>query len=354
MKSIVSPLIKLVIFALVTVVATTMLALTIMNAGNSGDHEFSAIFTDAAMLNAGDEVTIAGTRVGTVTDVEVYERRKAKVSFTLDRKTLPDGVNLFIRYRNLVGLRYLALERGAGDANRAIKAGAMITENTHPALNMTELFNGFRPLFQQLTAEDVNKLSDEMIKVFQGESNTLAELVRDTASLTNTIANKDAVIGDLITNLTKVLNNINTNDQQFSELLTTTERFVTGLAQQRGSVGAAISSISNLTEVTGNILSRTRPSIQGSLAGLNQISQAMLARTEFVEKSMENLPKKLVKVGRAASFGSWFQFYLCGLDIAAGNGKSVLLNQPLISLPTINHVLYTNAATRCWADKKRR
>ena len=37
---------------------------------------------------------------------------------------------------------------------------------------------------------------------------------------------------------------------------------------------------------------------------------------------------------------------------AGGNGKSVLLTKPLIPLPNINHVLYTNAATRCWANEQ--
>ena len=67
------PLIRLVIFAVVTVLATGALGLTIANSGTSGDKNFSAIFTDASLLNPGDDVRIAGVRVGTVQSVQVHD-----------------------------------------------------------------------------------------------------------------------------------------------------------------------------------------------------------------------------------------------------------------------------------------
>lgn len=352
MKSLVGPLIKLIVFSLVTVFATGVLAFAVANGGGGGGTDFNAIFKDATQVAKGDDVRIAGVRVGQVTGVEIHDRTEAKVSFSVDRNKLPAGVKVTIKLRNLTGQRYLSLEKGPGDQNQTISGGATIgMANTVEAINLTELFNGFRPLFQQLTADDVNKLSAEIIKVFQGESGTISELVRDTASLTNTIADKDKVIGTLIDNLNVVLTNLNDHDDQFTALLTNTEKFVTGLANQKESVGSAITSLSNLTAVTASILQPTRPAIQGSIAALNDLGQTVVERQDEIKQTLTNLPIKLQKIGRAATFGSWFQFYLCGLDVTAGNGSSTLLTQPLIPLPNINHVLYTSAATRCWANQ---
>lgn len=356
MKSIVGPLTKLIVFAVVTVVATALLALTIANIGGGADNDYKAVFTDASMLNKGDDVRIAGVRVGQVSNVEVYDKNRAQVSFNVDRQ-LPEGAQIYIKYRNLTGLRYLSVEKGAGDASQTVNPGYTFganpnENNTHPAVNLTQLFNGFKPLFRQLQPEDVNKLSDEIIKVFQGESSNVSSLISDTADLTNSIADKDAVIGDLITNLTKVLDTVNRNDEQFTALLDNTEQLVTGLAAQRGSVGSAITSVSNLTAVTASILTSTRPSIQGDIAGLKQVADQVNKRRDDVAQILTNLPIKLQKIGRAATFGSWFQFYLCGIDVVAGNGKSTLLTQPLVPLPDINHVLYTSAASRCWKDNQ--
>ncbi|HNP56923.1 MAG TPA: MCE family protein [Gordonia sp. (in: high G+C Gram-positive bacteria)] len=363
MKSIVPPLIKLITFALITVIATAMLALTIANAGSSGKHDFQAVFDDAAMLNKGDDVRIAGVRVGAVSNVEVFERNRAKVSFAVDRATLPDGTNVHIRYRNLTGLRYLALERGAGDAGKVLRPGHVFgldrgDTTTHPAVNLTQLFDGFRPVFRQLSPEDVNKLADQIISVFQDSPGqnmaaTMSSLLSQTSELTNTLADRDQVIGELITNLNKVLETVSAHDEQFDSLLVNTSQLVTGLAAQRGSVGSAVTSVSNLTSVMGSILGQTRPAIAGDIAGLRSVSDQIMSRKKDVEAIITNLPPKLEKIGRAATFGSWFQFYLCGIDVVMGNGKSILLSDPLIPMPDINHVLYTSAATRCWRDERR-
>ena len=364
MRGVWAPLIKLIVFIVVTVLATTVLALLISNAGASGKNSYQAIFSDAAMLNPGDDVRIAGVRVGQVEKVEIYDQNLAKVSFNVNRERLPKSTQISIRYRNLAGLRYVALEKSPGVVTETVGPGYTFQYNpdrhlssTHPAVNLTELFNGFRPLFQQITPEDMNKLAETVINVFQNGDGvdmgaTIGSLIQQTAELTNTIADKDAVIGEMITNLTKVLDTVNNNDQQLTQLLNNTEALVTGLAAQRGSVGSAITSVSNLTTLTGSILTQTRPSIQQALSGLKVTSDKIAAREGDVNKLLENLPVKLEKLGRSATFGSWFQFYLCGLDIRAGNGKSTLLSQPLIPLPDINHVLYTSMATRCWADGK--
>lgn len=348
-RSLTGPLVKLIIFGVVTLFVTTMLALSIANYGGGGN-TFKARFTDVTALNSGDEVRIAGVRAGHVTGVEIVDKRLAEVSFKVtDRDWLPASITASIRFRNLVGQRYISLEQGTGEQGRKLSEGSTIPlAQTHPALNLTTLFNGFRPLFQTLTAEDINKLSYEIIQVFQGESGTINELVANTASLTNKIADKDAVIGEIVTNLTKVLDTVNKRDDQLTGLIINTERLISGLAAERGTVGQAVQSLGNLTGVTADLLAQTRPSLQGSIAGLSTATGELSARKSEVNEALKNLPIKMDKLGSVGSYGSWFQFYLCGIDIVAGPGvkDAPQLNIPA-GLPTVNAPLYTNAAPRC-------
>ncbi|MEV6277666.1 MCE family protein [Nocardia sp. NPDC051832] len=342
-------LLKLIIFVIVTLIATTVLALSIANYTGGGT-PFKAVFADATGLNKGDEVRIAGVRIGKVTKVAIKDRRLALVEFQVqDRSWLPASTIAAIRYRNLVGQRYLALEQGTGAQGRKLNKGATIPiEHTKPALDLTTLFNGFRPLFRTLTAEDVNKLAFEIIQVFQGEQGTIHDLVASTASLTNKIADKDAVIGDLITNLTRVLDAVNKRDDQFDELIVNTSALVAGLSAQRDVIGSSVSSLGNLVSATSDLLVPVVPTLQGSIAGLSQLTGTVNARSGEVNQSLSNLPRKMEKLGRVGSYGSWFQFYLCGIDIVVGPGAvdAPQLNLPA-AMPTINQPLYTNAAPRC-------
>ncbi|MFD0365054.1 MCE family protein [Nocardia sp. GCM10030253] len=344
-----SPLTKLIIFVVVTLFATTILGLSIANYSGGGT-AFKARFIDVTSLNPGDEVRIAGVRVGKVTDVSIVDKRLAEVRFELsDRNWLPASTIATIRYRNLVGQRYIALEQGTGEQGRKLnKGGTIPLERTRPALNLTTLFNGFRPLFHTLTADDVNKLSYEIIQVFQGEQGTIHDLVASTASLTNKIADKDAVIGELVKNLTAVLETINQREDNFDQLIVNTEALVSGLAAERDTIGRSVSSLGNLASATADLLVPTRPSLQGSIAGLNQLTGTLNEREDDVNQVLHTLPIKMEKLGRVGSYGSWFQFYLCGIDIVVGPGAvdAPQLNLPA-GMPTINQPLYTNAAPRC-------
>ncbi|MGL4304841.1 MAG: MCE family protein [Mycobacteriaceae bacterium] len=354
-RGLVAPLIKLVIFALITIFATSMLAFTIANASGTGGTKFSARFTDVTSLNPGDEVRIAGVKVGQVSEITVVDHNQAEVEFALtNRNYLPASTIASIRYRNLVGQRYIALQQGPGEQGRKLSAGATLDlDHTNEAVNLTALFGGFKPLFKELTADDVNKLSFQIIQVFQGEAGTIGDLVRSTASLTNTIADKDKVIGEVITNLNTVLSTINQRAKNFDALIVNTEMLVTGLSADRGAIGDAVTSLGSLTEATADLLEPTRPAIQGSIAALNELTGHINERTDDVNKLFERFPIKLEKLGRAGSYGAWFNFYLCGLDIIAGPGKAPQLNLPT-GLPTVNQPLYTNAASRCWAEGSQR
>ncbi len=102
-----------------------------------------------------------------------------------------------IRFLNLVGDRYLALEEGADADAEPLESGATLPiSQTKPALDLTTLFNGFQPLFQALNPQQVNDLSMNLVQVLQGEGGTVQGLLQKTASLTNTLADRDELIGE--------------------------------------------------------------------------------------------------------------------------------------------------------------
>ncbi|TCN54075.1 phospholipid/cholesterol/gamma-HCH transport system substrate-binding protein [Rhodococcus sp. SMB37] len=351
MRGLASPLIKLIVFAVVTILATGVLAATIASVGGRGGTKFHAVFSDVTSLNEGDDVRIAGVKVGQVDDIAIVNEREARVTFSLDQRDwLPATSTAALRFRNLVGQRYIALGQGEGDQGLRMTEGETIPiERTRPAVNLTTLFDGFRPLFQTLSADDVNKLSFQIIQVFQGETGTIDDLVRSTASLTNTIADKDAVIGAVIDNLNTVLTTIDERDEQLDSLLVNTQALVSGLAADRDTVGSSVQSLAGLTDAVADVLEPTRSSVTQSITALDELTGNLNANSGEVNDVLANLPVKLEKLGRVASYGSWFQFYLCGIDIIAGPGSVPYLNLPT-GLPTVNQPIYTNAAQRCTQD----
>lgn len=210
-----------------------------------------------------------------------------------------------------MGQRYVALtDELAGGAH--LEPGQTIPiSRTSPALDLTVLFNGFKPLFQALSPSDINKLSYEIVQVFQGEGGTLEGLLAHTASVTQTLADRDAVIDSLIDNLNQVLDHLGDRDQQLSTLITTFRSFVHGLTGDRQAILSSLDQISGLSVQTASLLQGIRSPFVADIKQLRRMTGTIDANRAELDRQMQVLPIKLNKVGNTATYGSFFNFYLC-------------------------------------------
>ena len=305
-------LIKLVVFVLVTSLATGVLIVTVGNLSFSAKTTYSAVFVDATGVVAGDDVRVAGVRVGSVEDIDVVDGDRAKVAFTVEDTTrVSQATTIAIRYRNLVGQRYLQLSEGIGNAAVQDADATIPVSRTEPALDLTVLFNGFQPLFEALTPDDLNQLSFEVVQVFQGQGGTLESLLTSTASVTQELANRDQVIGELLDNLDYVLDHIADRDQQLTALIKSFRRLVRGLKNDRNAILDSLDGISTLSTRTAELAEGIRPPFVEDIKQLRRLTKNIDDNKAELDRALQVLPIKLEKVGRTAIYGSWFNFYLC-------------------------------------------
>ncbi|MFD9959041.1 MCE family protein [Amycolatopsis sp. NPDC058986] len=344
MRSFVPSLVKILIFATVTVVLTGILGATIANTNFGAQSGYTAKFADASGLKVGDDVRIAGVKVGQVGSIGVTggaggegkdtgEKNFAEVHFDVEATyKLPASTTATIKYRNLVGQRYLALGTDVADGKTLPQGGTIPPERTKPALNLTVLFNGFKPLFRALSPKDVNQLSGEIIRVFQGEGGTISSLLAHTASLTTSIAGRDKVIGDVIGNLNTVLGTVNQHGPQLGDLIDQTQRLVSGLAEQRKPIGDAVGALDELTNATTGLLADARPALKDDVDKLGTLSQNLGDSEQLLDHLLSVLPGNLQKFTRTLSYGSWFNYYLCGINGRIGI-SSLNIELPILPLP---------------------
>jgi phospholipid/cholesterol/gamma-HCH transport system substrate-binding protein len=336
MRNFVGPLVKMIVFAVVTITLTALLGLTIANTTTGPTTGYTARFTDATGLNVGDDIRMSGVRIGQVSDISVAENKYADVRFDVEAgRQLPRTITATIKYRNLIGQRYVSLGIGSGDTNAVLRAGDMIpVERTQPALNLTQLFNGFQPLFQALNPEDVNKLANELIQVLQGEGGTIDSVLSHTASLASTIASKDQVIGQVIDNLNTVLTTVNDRTTQVAGLIDQLQQLATGLAQQRGSIGEAIGALGDLTTSTAGLLSSVRPPLKEDIAALGVLAGNLAEHGDTVDKFLAGLPHKVETINRVSSYGGWYNYYLCSMSGRIGvSDLGISVDLPLVPVP---------------------
>ena len=307
---------KLIVFVVVTTLATGLLAITIGNVTFGQSDEYKAVFTDVTGVNRGDDVRISGVKVGSVKGIEVSDdARSAVVTFTVDSaQQIATTTEATIKYRNLIGQRYLALTNQlVGDAAAMQEGQTIPVGRTHPALDLTVLFNGLKPLFQALSPNDVNTLSYEIVQVFQGEGGTLESLLSHTASLTSTLAEKDQIINSLIDNLTEVLEHVGDREKELSRLIVTFRDFVGGLNNDREAILGSLDQISALSVETADLVHEAKDPLLADMREIRRFSDEVAKDKRQLDDGLQVLPIKLDKIGATATYGGWFNFYLCGL-----------------------------------------
>ena len=295
---------------------------------------YHAVFSNISGLKSGNFVRIAGVEVGKVGDLTLHRDGTVSIDFTVDKGVrLSEGTKAVVRYENLIGDRYLALEEGPGPP-RWLPPGATIPlARTSPALDIDALIGGFRPLFRALDPDQVNALSGELLRIFQGQGGTLASVLAQTSMLTSTLAGRGELIGELITNLNTVLHTFGTRDREFSDGLDKLSQLMDGLAQRKTDISTGLAYINAAAGSIADLLVQARQPIKDVVRETDRMSGQVLSDRDYVDGLLKSLPDVYQVLSRQGLTGDYFGFYFCEVLLKL-NGKGgnpiyvKLLNQP--------------------------
>ncbi|MFZ2174245.1 MAG: MCE family protein [Rhodococcus sp. (in: high G+C Gram-positive bacteria)] len=275
---------------------------------------YSAEFTTVSGLKPGEFVRIAGVEVGKVKSIDLRDDNTAVVNFALDSSvTITEGTKAAVRYENLIGDRYMALEDSAGSIAPVATGYTIPVDRTSPALDLDALLGGFRPLFRALDPDQVNDLTGQLISVFQGQGGTIASVLAHTAELTNTLADRDALIGSVVDNLNTVLGTITARNEQFSEGVDTLQQLVSGLASGSPDLGQAVSSIDAAASTVDDLLTQARAPLKEVVTQTERTAGQIDSDRDYVDNLIANLPNIYQILARQGINGDFFSFYLCDL-----------------------------------------
>lgn len=313
---------KFIAFAVVAGLLMFLLVNTMLN-GVSGDtNEYTAEFSDVSGLRVGDDVKAAGVRVGTVTAIDVSDEGADVTLDVVSDQPLLANTKLVMRYQNLLGQRYLGMVQGA-ERGEVLEDGATVPITlTDPGFDLTELLNGFRPLFRVLQPGDVNTLATSIIKVLQGEGGTIEQLLGQTSELTNFLADRDTVIGEVMTNLQPVLDNLAGQGDELSRTVSELRALMTGLATDRKSIGASIDGVSRLVGATSSLLKEVKVPLVRSTDRFVTVADMLEKSRGTLKDAVPAFGRIFESLGRATSYENALNVYVCSLSIAIGANSS--------------------------------
>jgi phospholipid/cholesterol/gamma-HCH transport system substrate-binding protein len=282
---------------------------------------YTAEFTNVTGLENDDFVRIAGVEVGQVKEVAIQPDTTALVQFTADQSVvLTEGTRAVIRYDDLIGGRYLALQEGTGSTATLKPGGTIPIARTSPALDLDALIGGFRPLFKALDPDQVNALSSQLIQALQGQGGTINSFLSQTAALTTTLADRDQLIGDVISNLNVVLGSLGDQSDQFAKAVDALSELVQGLKDRRVDISYGVAYTNAAAASIADLLAQARPPFAKAIHETDRAAGIVVADHDYFDNLLNSLPDAYQALSRQGIYGDFFSFYLCDIVLKL-NGK---------------------------------
>jgi phospholipid/cholesterol/gamma-HCH transport system substrate-binding protein len=312
---------RLAVFIVGCALGTFVLLMIFAQFRFQAEKTYNAVFTNVSGLQQGNFVRIAGVEVGKVKKISIKPNAQVLVQFSADDSVvLTQGTRVLIRYDNLIGGRYVELQEGAGGLARLSPGQTIPVQQTQPALDLDALIGGFRPLFRALDPDQVNALSSQLIKAFQGQGETISSFLTQTAAFTNTLADRDQLIGQVIVNLNTVLGSLGDQSTQFASAVDNLASLVKGLADHKADLSNGIAGISSGAKSFANLVQQIRPQLPSVVHQLDRTAGIVVADHDYVDNLLNTLPDAYQALARQGMYGDFFSFYLCDAVLKL-NGK---------------------------------
>jgi phospholipid/cholesterol/gamma-HCH transport system substrate-binding protein len=307
--------VRLTLFVALCVFFTALLAFTIGNVNyrdplDRNTYTVAATFDDVTGLLPNDNVKIAGVAIGKVSEVRLVDGR-ARVSMKLRKGyRVPSDTEAAVRWRNLLGQRYVYLYPGTSPVVMA--KGATI-EKTRSVVDLGELFNRLGPIVRAIDPQQVNTFLDSIVQALDGNEGAVRSVIADLGTVTEAIAARDQAIGRLLDNLSAVSDAIVNRDAQIRQTLDNLVALATTFSENTAIVDRAISNVGSISQDLAALLSANRSQIDSIIGNLVVVVKTVQAKLPQLNEVLSGLDQASAALFRSARYGEWLNQALpCG------------------------------------------
>jgi phospholipid/cholesterol/gamma-HCH transport system substrate-binding protein len=279
-------------------------------------------------VTVGDEIRLAGVRIGKVGGVSV-DRGEAVVELRIDeRYPVPSGSRFELTWKNLLGQRFVQIvpPPDARPGGPAVEDGAELTSaRTRSAADLSMLLNNTEPLVSQLDVPRLNRVMATLASAVTGREAVLAKGLDDAEVLLGDLATRRDAIDRSLVNLETLITGIAERDQEVERFLTAFATTAETLAASSGELGLAVEQVDVLVDVAEQVLSASASDLDAVIDQSIAVLDTVVANADALEEGIRTLPWATAAISRVTAHGNWFQVYARGVGIV-----NTFLNEPVI------------------------
>lgn len=308
-------LLKVVAFSVVCLLFTVALGVKLANSRLFADtYSLEAEFANAQGVLPNDAVKLAGVDVGRVEKAEIEDGR-AILTFNVDKSVnLPKDSTVSIRWRNVVGQRFLYVFPGTTD--ELLEDGDRVPmEQTESIADIGEFVNRAGPILKAIDPRDANAFLDAINEALTGNEATVRNLIDNGAHLASELAAKDDDIASLIDSSDEVLHAFASQDDQIKSIIDDLDSVGEVLARRTDEINSVVTNFAVVQQQLNEVVTENRADIDGSIENLDAVARILASSRKDLKRTLRTLPLGVAGYFQTTSWGEWFNVRIIELVV---------------------------------------
>ncbi|GGT57081.1 MCE family protein [Actinomadura citrea] len=274
-----------------------------------GGTTYSAYFSEAAGLDPGQEVRVAGVKVGKVTGVSL-KGNKVKVTFRVKDTWVGNATRATIMIKTLLGSKYLQLDPLGYRRQNPEKPIPL--DRTVAPYDVTTAFQDLGRTFEQLDTTKLAQSLETISTTFEDTPASVRVALHGLSALSTTIASRDAELSRLLAGTKQLSGTIAAQNSQFETLFKDGNLLLGELRRRRDAIHALLVGTQRLgTELVG-LVDDNRRTLGPTLASLERVVGVLQRNQKNLERVLTTATPYIRVLGNATGNGRWVDGYLCG------------------------------------------
>ncbi|WP_149184476.1 MCE family protein [Streptomyces sp. TRM49041] len=288
------------------------LVVTAFNAGNlpligNGDR-YHAAFSEAGGLRPGDDVRVAGVKVGKVDEVDL-DGDHVKVTFRVkgDPK-LGERTGAAVRIKTILGAKYLALEpKGSG----RLKPGSEIPlSRTTPAYDVVTAFSDLTTTAEAVDTERLATALDTLSTTFEDSPAEVKASIEGLSKISRTVASRDQALRELLAHANGVSGVLADRTREFRTLVKDGDKLFQEITARRKAIHALLTGSVALSVQLSGLVKDNREAIGPALTKLNAVVKMLERNQQSLDRSVQLLAPYARVFTNTLGNGRWFDSYI--------------------------------------------
>lgn len=302
-------------------------------------YQASAVFSDAAGIKRGDDVKMAGIKIGLVTGIGPDRiNGNVIVEFQVDSGVkVADNATAEIALETLLGTRFLRLGGPVRppylhdlDKDRR----RVPRERTKTPFEVFELTKTATTNIDATDTEKLNKLITSLADITAGQKEEVAQLLTGITELSETLNSRDAQLRSLLDRAEKLTGVLAEKDQTLVALVDQSARILELIDARRGDISTMLREGNALVDELARLIGVNRAQLDVLLKGLHPVVERVEANQAALDRAAGIVGPGALALGIAPAHGPWQDIYIqsVGPDLICLLGK--LSGQPCPSQVT--------------------